>query len=72
MMNKKLNSWNPADQLPTANGVYEVRESLDWPFAVYAKFVNGVWHEQKNSIEDAENSSKNTHHLHEWRQVVQN
>lgn len=71
MMNKKPNSWNTADQRPTTNGVYEVRESLDWPFAVYAKFVNGVWHEQKNSVEDAEKSSKDTHHLHEWRKVDQ-
>lgn len=71
IMNKKVHSWIPADQVPSKNGVYEVRESLDWPFAVYAKFVNGTWHEQKNSIEDAEKSSKNTHHLHEWREVDQ-
>ena len=64
-------AWTPADQTPKLNGVYEVKEGASWPFSAYAKFVDGIWFEQKNSEEDAEKSSKTTHHMHEWREVDQ-
>ena len=64
-------TWKPADQTPDLNGVYEVKEGAEWPFSAYAKYIDGVWYEQKNSQEDAENSNKATHHLHEWREVDQ-
>lgn len=64
-------TWKPADQTPELNGVYEVKEGAEWPFSAYAKYIDGVWYEQKNSQEDAENSNKATHHLHEWREVDQ-